>query len=77
MSGSKSLVSVVLFFDHEQQKAEWKIKSEALRLEQMYSHVEIVGEHDMEYEYYSKLAGPKPEVLVEEVSEIKQGDNNG
>ena len=77
MSGSKSLVSVVLFFDHEQQKAEWKIKSEALRLEQMHSHVEIVGEHDMEYEYYAKLAGPKPEVLVEEVSETKQGDNNG
>ena len=77
MPGSKSLVSVVLFFDHEQQKAEWKIKSEALRLEQMYSHVEVIEEHAMEYEYYAAKAGPKPEVLVEEVSETKQGDNNG
>ena len=72
MAGSKSLVSVVLFFDHEHQKAEWKIKSEALRLEQMYSHVEVVGENAMEYEYYSKMAGPKPQILVEEVAQVKQ-----
>ena len=77
MPGSKTLVSVVLFFDHEQQKAEWKIKSEALRLEQTYSHMSIIDSGDMEYEYYAKIAGPKPEVIVEEVAQTKQGDENG
>jgi len=76
MAGSKSEATLVLLYDVLEDKATWAIKSAALRAEaarpwQYY----VVWDDDPNYSAIAKLAGPKPQVLVEEVSQHSQGDD--
>ncbi len=77
MAGSRSETSLVLLHDYTTGITTWAIKSAArlAKIAQPYKYF-IVWETDPDYAGYEKAAGPKPEILVEEVSQPKQGVDN-
>lgn len=78
MAGSKSEVSLVLLYNMRDDEATWAVKSVARRAEQALETVyQIIWEDDPSYELLAKQAGPKPTLLVEEVSQPEQGNDNG
>ena len=71
MSGSKSEIAIVLLYNNELDKAFWAIKSAAMRAEVAYPAYEIIWEDNPAYAQYVALAGEKPQVLIEEVTQVK------
>ena len=76
MAGSKTLVPLDLVYNTLDDTAGWYIRSVARTLENARSDLEIITEDMPNYEAVAKLAGPKPEKLIEEVSQPTQGVNN-
>lgn len=77
MPGSKTVADLELIYDALYDKAYWVLRSVSRTLENSQSHRwEVIEEGFSNYEVVSKLAGPKPVVLVEEVVQPKQGVDN-
>jgi hypothetical protein len=77
MPGSKSEVTLVLLYDGQEDTASWAIKSAAILAARAYPHRwTIIWDNYEEYEYISKMAGEKPQMLVEETVQPKQGDTS-
>lgn len=76
MAGSKAVVTFYLLYDALNDAAYWALNSDCTKLElaqpQRWSVIEVGQEN---YEVISKMAGPKPEVLVEEVTQHTRKDN--
>jgi len=80
MPGSKSEASLVLLHNFISGETTWAIKSAARRAKEAVRHKYfIVWEGDPNYQMYLEAAGPKPKMLIEEVthSTVKQGADNG
>ena len=69
MAGSKTASILVLLYDNRADVAYWVIKSKGLRMEDATTQYEVIWEDASNYEVIAKLAGPKPVVLSEEVSQ--------
>lgn len=68
MAGSKTKIEFELIYDALNDKGYWVLRSDAVKLESVQPHRwEVIEEHMDNFEAVSKLAGPKPDVLVEEV----------
>lgn len=77
MPGSKTLAVFHLVYDCINDKAYWSLWSAARVISEAQPYRwEIVDPDSPNYEVVSKMAGPKPEVLVEEVVQHEQGDSN-
>lgn len=76
MPGSKAEASLVLLHDYTTGVTTWAIKSAARRAKeaQRYKYF-IVWEGDHDYWIYEKAAGPKPQMLVEEVIQPNKENN--
>lgn len=75
MAGSKAAITPALIYDALNDQAHWVYRSVANRLEEAQPHRwEVIDEYMINYDAVSKLAGPKPAVLVEEVV-ITRTDN--
>lgn len=78
MAGSKSEAPLVILYDMVEDKATWAVKSYARRTEEAFPNTyQVIWEDDPSYEAIAKLAGPKPVLMVEEVSQSEQGKDNG
>lgn len=76
MAGSKTAVNFHLLYDALNDAAYWAINSDCTKLElaqpQRWS---VVGEDQHNYSILVAMAGPKPEVLVEEITQPTRKDN--
>ena len=75
MAGSKTLVPLDLVYNSRDDVAGWYIRSVARVLENSRPYLEIISEDMPNYQAIAKLAGPKPEKLVEEVSQPNKEKN--
>lgn len=77
MAGSKTEINLHLIYDALNDKAYWALNSTCsiLELAQPQRWVVINSDQD-NYSVVSKLAGPIPKILVEEVIQRKQGTDN-
>lgn len=75
MAGSKTKITFDLIYDAHLDKAYWVLRSDGVKLENVQPHRwEVIEEHMSNYDAVCKLAGPMPDVLVEEVA-ITRSDN--
>lgn len=76
MAGSKTTINFHLVYDNQEDKAYWVLYSTASFLQERGLRYELIDTDAVNYEVVAKLAGPKPEVLVEEVTQPKQRTDN-
>ena len=78
MAGSKSEAPLVVLYNIREDEATWAVKSVARRAEDARPDKYcIIWDDDPSYSQYEEMAGPRPTLLVEEVSQSPQGENNG
>ena len=76
MTRSASLQSFCLVFDPRRSIAKWVWPSVAATIMKVDFHIELIDETDPYFEDYAKLAGPKPQIPIEEVSSAASGEGS-
>ena len=76
MAGSKSESLLVLLYDTQEDKASWAIKSYAMLVDNAtYGRYQVIWENAPNYNAVAALAGNKPSLVVEEVTQLTKEDN--